>query len=62
MSRKYWGMDRFRIAALEKILFYPRLSSEQRKMVELQMQIKYKILTQGALKRGHEFKSRSMNS
>lgn len=55
LSRKYWGMDRFRIMALEKILSYPRLSGEQRKMVELQLQIKYKILSQGALKRGYKF-------
>ncbi len=33
LSRKYWGMDRFRIRAMEKILLEPEISSEQRRWV-----------------------------
>jgi glycosyltransferase involved in cell wall biosynthesis len=50
LSRKYWGMDRFRIRALEKLLKF-NLSNEQRKLVRQEMENKYRILLSGAWKR-----------
>jgi len=51
LSQKYWGMDRFRIIALEKILNHPLLSASQRRLVEQDIARRQQILNQGAQKR-----------
>ena len=51
LSRKYWGMDRFRVRALEKLL-RQGLDAQQRAMVCRELGIKYDILLSGARKRG----------
>jgi len=50
LSRKYWGMDRFRIRALEKLLG-EGLDHEKKQLVLEELGRKYQILMQGALKR-----------
>ena len=51
LSKKYWGMDRFRIIALEKIVENPDLSATN-KTAALKMLIhKIDIYIQGAIKR-----------
>ncbi len=50
LSKKYWGMDRFRIKALEK-LFAEKLSREQRRLVLDELSKKYQILLNGFWKR-----------
>lgn len=52
LSRKHWGMDRFRIRALEKILASKVLSNSDRKAAEAMLAKKTRIISQGALKRG----------
>jgi len=52
LSKKYWGMDRFRITALEKMLALDTLNDEYRQLT-LQMLIeKISIYINGAEKRG----------
>ncbi|MCK5871698.1 MAG: glycosyltransferase family 2 protein [Methylococcales bacterium] len=51
LSQKYWGMDRFRIKALEKIIKSSVLSSEQTTLAIDMLIKKAKIVQQGALKR-----------
>lgn len=54
LSRRHWGMDRFRIQALEKIIAEPKLSTENRQAA-LQMLIsKAGIFAQGAEKRDNQ--------
>ncbi len=50
LSRKYWGMDRFRIEALEKMLRLG-LSPEQERLVRQEIVRKARILVGGFLKR-----------
>ena len=50
LSKKYWGMDRFRVRALEKLLRI-KLNGEQRKLVLKELKNKYNILLAGSLKR-----------
>lgn len=45
LSFKYWGMDRFRVLALEKILETEKKESVQKSLVQ-----KYKLLLKGAIK------------
>jgi glycosyltransferase involved in cell wall biosynthesis len=52
LSAKYWGMDRFRVYALEKLLQEPALNGEQRSLVLETLFEKCGILTQGFSKRG----------
>lgn len=52
LSMLHWGMDRFRIQALEKILDSNRLSSDQFHMARLIFLKKCKIFLSGAQKRG----------
>jgi glycosyltransferase involved in cell wall biosynthesis len=55
LSRKYWGMDRFRIQALEKMLSDHSLSDENRMLTLEMLSEKLSIYIQGARKRGkHE--------
>lgn len=50
LSRKYWGMDRFRIKALEKALNL-ELTSHQEMLVRQEIVKKCQILTNGFVKR-----------
>jgi glycosyltransferase involved in cell wall biosynthesis len=52
LSRRHWGMDRFRIQALEKILECRELSEDDRSAVILTLTEKAAILANGAEKRG----------
>lgn len=50
LSRRYWGMDRFRIKALEKALTMD-LSSHQRALVQAEIVKKSRVLANGFAKR-----------
>ena len=52
LSRKYWGMDRWRVYALEKLLKENRLDEEQRDLVVTMLIEKCEILINGYGKRG----------
>jgi GT2 family glycosyltransferase len=54
LSHRFWGMDRFRIAALCKLLDSNVLSPEQRRQAEEVLRAKCAILAQGARKRGKD--------
>jgi len=51
LSRRFWGMDRFRVASLQKILCQP-LSAERRQAALDALRRKCAILALGAEKRG----------
>ena len=53
LSRRFWGMDRFRIQALEKIIDTPEISPEDRIAVADMLIYKTGIFAQGARKRQH---------
>ncbi len=52
LSRKHWGMDRFRIRALKKILASDTLSNNDRNAAEAMLAEKTQIISQGARNRG----------
>ncbi len=52
LSQKYWGMDRYRIKALEKIIKQNELNEEHREWAITMLLKKARIFQQGALKRG----------
>jgi len=52
LSRKVWGMDRFRVKALEKLLQENLLSSEDKKATIDMLHKKCTILANGCFKRG----------
>jgi GT2 family glycosyltransferase len=54
LSHRFWGMDRFRVSSLCKLLDSSALSSTQRKQVQKVLLAKCQILAQGAQKRGKE--------
>ena len=54
LSQKYWGMDRFRISALEKIIQNPQLSAKNRQIAIRTLLEKIDIYILGARKRGKE--------
>ena len=54
LSQKHWGMDRFRIYALDKILRGDRLTAEQSDLVLKMLQARCRIFLQGARKRGRD--------
>jgi glycosyltransferase involved in cell wall biosynthesis len=54
LSRRFWGMDRFRVAALCKLLASDLLTLEQRRQTEEVLLTKCRILAQGARKRGRD--------
>ena len=54
LSRKHWGMDRFRVRALEKIIGSGRLGAGDREAAIEMLIRKAGILTAGAEKRGNE--------
>lgn len=49
LSRKFWGMDRFRVEALEKLMQEISLG-EKREMIRDELLRKYTLLLKGALK------------
>lgn len=54
LSRQYWGMDRFRLQALAKLLRAQLLNNKQRTLAESMFKKKYSILLKGAKKRGND--------
>jgi glycosyltransferase involved in cell wall biosynthesis len=54
LSRKYWGMDRFRITALEKIIDDPAISQENRLVAVRILLEKIDVYILGARKRGKD--------
>jgi glycosyltransferase involved in cell wall biosynthesis len=54
LSHRFWGMDRFRVAALCKLLQSGILSPAQRRLTEHTLRAKCEILAQGARKRGRD--------
>lgn len=52
LSRRYWGMDRFRVAALVRLLAEGGLSAERQRAVVRVLERKAEILAAGAEKRG----------
>jgi glycosyltransferase involved in cell wall biosynthesis len=52
LSQKYWGMDRFRIQALEKILEHGQLNPVERQATLVTLIDKLTIYGQGASRRG----------
>ncbi len=53
LSRRYWGMDRFRVRALRDLLAGNGLRAEQREAAEATLREKCRILINGARKRGN---------
>lgn len=54
LSHRFWGMDRFRVTALCKLLDSGELSSTQREQTRATLLAKCQILAQGARKRGQD--------
>jgi len=52
LSRRYWGMDRFRVTALERLLASAELDPAQRAAAQRVLSDKCRILAQGAARRG----------
>ncbi len=52
LSKKYWGMDRYRIKALQDIISQHNLNSENEQSAKLMLLKKCLIFQNGALKRG----------
>ena len=48
----YWGMDRFRIHSLEKLLQNKNLSRSKYQLALTELIVKLKILVNGSMKRG----------
>jgi|TARA_B100001964_G_C14195672_1_gene583201 glycosyltransferase involved in cell wall biosynthesis len=61
LSKKYWGMDRFRLIALEKMIDNPNLNSTDR-MATINMAIdKTRILQKGYIKHNHKIESQEIS-
>ena len=54
LSRQFWGMDRFRIQAMENLLQSSILTSQQLRWLYPVLIKKINIVLQGAKKRGHQ--------
>jgi GT2 family glycosyltransferase len=54
LSRRFWGMDRFRVTALCKLLDSGALSPGQRSLTEDILRAKCEVLAHGARKRGKD--------
>jgi glycosyltransferase involved in cell wall biosynthesis len=52
LSQMYWGMDRFRIYSLEKLLKNKNLSRSKYELALTELILKLKILINGSMKRG----------
>jgi len=57
LSKKYWGMDRFRIASLEKLIRSGALTNIQIQSAANEMLIKLDVYLQGARRRNHDAES-----
>jgi hypothetical protein len=57
LSKKYWGMDRFRIASLEKLIRSGTLTNIQIQSAVNEMLIKLDVYLQGARRRNHHAES-----
>ena len=62
LSRRYWGMDRFRITALEKIIASSSLGDADRAAAESMLAHKVAIYASGARKRGKLVEARAYES
>ncbi len=58
LSKKYWGMDRFRVTALENLLRHSSLDGERRRRVHGTIVQKSEILELGFSKRGKDREAR----
>jgi glycosyltransferase involved in cell wall biosynthesis len=58
LSKQYWGMDRFRVSALEKALELD-LTPDQRRLVQAELARKCRILSIGFRKRGKHAEAKS---
>ncbi|MFT5110766.1 MAG: glycosyltransferase involved in cell wall biosynthesis [Parasphingorhabdus sp.] len=54
LSRKHWGMDRFRIQAMENLLMTAPLTDEQKNQTLMMMRKKLNVFLGGAKKRGNK--------
>jgi len=54
LSHKFWGMDRFRVAALRKLLDSEILLPEQQRQAAAVLRTKCRILAHGARRRGKD--------
>ena len=52
LSRRFWGMDRFRIRALEKILCDQELEKSDREATRAELRRKIQLYARGARRRG----------
>ena len=50
LSFKHWGMDRFRVITLEKLLDDKNITEEQEILIRNELLKKYKLLFKGAIK------------
>ena len=55
LSKKYWGMDRFRIKALENLLQSSVLDKSQKQLTKSMLLKKIDILIEGAKKRSNKY-------
>ncbi|MBN2058027.1 MAG: glycosyltransferase [Candidatus Saganbacteria bacterium] len=55
LSKKYWGMDRFRVRALEKLL-KQKLDDQKENWVRKELAFKYSVLIKGCWKHGRYFR------
>ncbi len=51
LSRRFWGMDRFRLQSLAKLIRSEALTEQQHTLASAMFVRKYRVYTQGALKR-----------
>jgi glycosyltransferase involved in cell wall biosynthesis len=58
LSQRFWGNDRFRVIALEKMLSEPYLDEADRQLVLEEMEKKCRILAAGFEKRGNKEEAR----
>ena len=54
LSRKFWGMDRFRIRAIANLLDQSSLCEDDRAAAVAILQEKIRIYLHGAMKRGND--------
>ncbi len=54
LSRRYWGMDRFRIQAMQKLLQQDSLNHQHKQLVLKELHKKSRIYAQGAAKRNKQ--------
>jgi glycosyltransferase involved in cell wall biosynthesis len=58
LSNRFWGNDRYRVIALEKLLSESHITQEEKEMVLREMKRKCQILHRGFLKRGKEMEGK----